>query len=91
MTKPKLYPYINRFTGDVLALPKKSGEELNEDWERGKLTKNNKGEKVFRFKLDASFKGKDGKTHHGSAIVDLQETEMPADGLEVVDGERNTK
>lgn len=91
MTKPKLYPYINRFTGDVLAPPKRSGDQLSEDWARGKLVKNEKGERVFRFKLDASFKDKKGKTHHGTATVDLTETEMPAEGLEVVNGERNTK
>lgn len=91
MTKPKLYPYINSFTGDVLALPKSAGDKLNEDWARGKLTKNEKGEKVFRFKLDASFKGKDGKTHRGTAIVDLTETDVPVEELEAVNGERNAK
>lgn len=87
MTKPKLYPYINRFTGDVLALPKSSGNELNEDWARAKLVKNSKGEKVFRFKLSSPVKGPDGKTHMATAIVDLSETDEPVE-LEAQNGER---
>ena len=43
----KLYPYINAFTGDVKVLPKNEGNKLNEDWHRGKLAKNEKGEKVL--------------------------------------------
>lgn len=91
MTKAKLYPFINRFTGAVEIRTKKHGKELNEDWARAKVVKNQEGEKVFRFHLSAPVKGRDGKVHMGTAIVDLTEQEMPAEELEAANGKRNTK
>ena len=44
MTKAKLYPFINRFTGAVEIRTKKHGKELNEDWARAKVVKNQEGE-----------------------------------------------
>lgn len=90
MTKANVYPYINRFTGEIQPLTKKQGGLLNEDWERAKVVKNQEGKKVFRFKLNAPVKGKDGKVHMGTAIVDLTETDDPVE-LEAMDGKRNTK
>lgn len=76
MTKAKLYPHINRFSGEMKVLSKKAGKELNEDWERAKVVKNEKGEQVFRFKLSSPVTGPDGKVHMGTAVVDLIETEV---------------
>lgn len=90
MTKPKLYPFINRFNGEIQIMTKKQGKELSEDWEHAKVVKNEQGEKVFRFKLSAPVKGPDGKTHMGTAVVDLKETDEPAE-LEGVNGNGNTK
>jgi hypothetical protein len=90
MTKAKLLPYINKFTGDIKTLPKSKGKELNEDWSRAKMVTNNEGKRVFRFKLNAPVIGKDGKTHMGTAIIDLSENDEPVE-LEAVNGERNTK
>lgn len=85
MTK-KLLPYINRFTGDVKIMTKTDGSKLNEDWSRAKMATNSEGKRVFRFHLDASVQGKDGKMHMGTATVDLTETEV-----EAADGERSTE
>lgn len=85
MTKAKLYPYIHKFSGEVKTLPKSDGDLLNEDWARAKLVKNSEGKKVFRFTLSAPVIGKDGKTHIGTAIVDLSETDEPVE-LEQVNG-----
>jgi hypothetical protein len=90
MTKAKLLPYINRFTGEIQIMTKHQGKELSEDWARAKMVTNKQGERVFRFHLSAPVTGKDGKTHMGTAIVDLTETEMPKE-LEVADGKRDTK
>lgn len=90
MTKAKQLPYVNRFTGDIKVLPKSQGNKLSEDWARAKVVRNSEGKKVFRFKLSAPVKGRDGKTHMGTAIVDLTETDQPVEG-EVVDGNGNTK
>ena len=91
MTKAKLLPYINRFTGDVQVLPRKEGKLLNADWARAKMVTNKEGERVFRFHLSAPVTGRDGKVHMGTAIVDLQEVdEQPAE-LEATDGIGNTK
>lgn len=90
MTKAKLYPYINRFTGEIQIMTKSQGKELNEDWARAKMVTNNEGKRVFRFKLAAPVTGKDGKVHMGTAIVDLTESDEPAQ-LEAANGERNTK
>lgn len=87
MTKAKLLPFINRFTGDVQILSRKDGKELNEDWARAKIVKNDKGEKVFRFQLSSPVVGPDGKTHMATAIVDLSETDEPVE-LEAQNGER---
>lgn len=90
MTKAKLLPYINRFTGDVKVMSRKDGKNLNEDWARAKMATNQDGDKVFRFELDAEVKGRDGKIHKGTAIVDLTESEVPQE-LEAIDGERATE
>lgn len=54
------------------------------------MVTNNEGKRVFRFKLSAPVQGKDGKTHMGTAIVDLTEIEQPIEG-EVADGKQNPK
>ena len=55
----KVYPYINKFSGEVQIMTKKQAEELSEDWATPKVVKNNKGETVYRFELAAEFKDKD--------------------------------
>lgn len=82
MTKT-VYPYINKFSGDVKMLPKDEGGKLNEDWLRAKLAKNEKGERVFRFQIATPVLDKDGKTHMGIATVDISEVEE--------DGNRDAK
>lgn len=78
----KTYPYINIFTGDVQILTKHEGKKLSEDWHRGGMAKNEKGEKVFRFQIATPVTGKDGKVHPGIATVDISEVETE----EVTDG-----
>ena len=90
MTKAKLLPYINRFTGDIKVMTRKDGKNLNEDWARAKMVTNQEGKRVFRFKLDATVEGRDGKTHMGTAVVDLTENEMPVE-LEGADGKPITE
>jgi hypothetical protein len=90
MTKAKLLPYINQFTGEVKTLPRKEGNQLNEDWARAKMVTNQEGERVFRFKISAPITDKDGKVHVGTAIVDLTPHDEPVE-LEGLDGNRNTK
>lgn len=90
MTKPKLYPFINRFNGEIQIMTKKQGKELSEDWAVAKVVKNEQGEKVFRFKLSAPVRGRDGKMHMGTAVVDLKESDEPVE-LEGVNGNGNTK
>ncbi len=91
MTKRKLYPYINRFTGEIQVMTKSQGKELNEDWAVAKMATNDKGEKVFRFHLSAEVEGRDGKKHMGTATVDLTEAEVDPAELEAVDGKRDTE
>lgn len=91
MTKAKVYPYINRFSGEIQIMTKKQGKELSEDWAIAKVVKNQDGKKVFRFHLSAPVTGRDGKVHMGTAIVDLTEQEMPAEELEAANGKRDTK
>jgi hypothetical protein len=91
MTKQKLYPYINRFTGEIEIMTKTQGKELNEDWARAKMVTNQEGKRVFRFKLAAPVTDKDGNTHMGTAIVDLTEADAEPEELEAVDGKRNTE
>lgn len=90
MTKAKLLPYINRFTGEIQIMTKRQGKELSEDWARAKMVTNSEGKRVFRFKLSAPVKGRDGKIHMGTAIVDLTENDEPKE-LEAVNGNRDTK
>ncbi len=90
MTKAKLLPYINRFSGEIKTLPRKEGNQLNEDWARAKMVTNQEGKRVFRFKLSAPVTGSDGKTHMGTAIVDLSEQDEPVE-LEGIDGNTDTK
>jgi len=90
MTKAKVYPYINRFNGEIQIMTKAQGKELNEDWAKAKVVKNQQGEKVFRFHLSAPVTGKDGKVHMGTAIVDLTESNEPVE-LEAADGKRDTE
>lgn len=63
-------------------MTRRQGNQLNEDWARAKVVKNKEGKKVFRFELTSVVKGRDGKMHTGTAIVDLSE-------VEVADGDRN--
>lgn len=90
MTKPKVLPYINRFNGEIKTLTRKQGKELNEDWARAKMATNQDGDRVFRFELDAQVKGKDGKVHKGTAVVDLSPHDGPVE-LEVQDGNRESE
>jgi hypothetical protein len=90
MTKKKVYPYINRFTGEIQIMTKSQGVELSEDWARAKMVTNKQGERVFRFHLSAPVTGPDGKVHMGTAIVDLTENNEPVE-LEAADGKRDTK
>lgn len=90
MTKAQLVPFVNRFSGDIKVMTRKAGKSLNEDWARAKMVTNQEGKRVFRFKLDASVQGRDGKTHMGTAIVDLTPNDMPVE-LEAVNGESDTK
>lgn len=89
MTKKKVYPYINRFTGEIQIMTKSQGAALNEDWARAKMVTNQEGERVFRFHLSSSVTGKDGKVHMGTAIVDLTEADVEPAELEAANGERN--
>jgi hypothetical protein len=43
MTKAKILPYINKVTGDLKALTRKEGKELNDDWERARVVTNERG------------------------------------------------
>lgn len=90
MTKAKLLPYINRFTGDIKVMTRADGKKLNEDWARAKMATNKEGDRVFRFSLSSPVKGKDGKMHMATAIVDLSETNEPVE-LEASDGKRKSK
>lgn len=85
MTKAKVYPYINRFSGEIQIMTKAQGKELSEDWAVAKTVTNKQGERVFRFHLSAPVTGKDGKVHMGTAIVDMKESDDPAD-LEAING-----
>jgi len=88
----KRIPYINRFTGSVLAVTKKQAKQLNEDWEQPKVVTNDKGKKVFRFKLSSPVTGRDGKVHMGTAIVDISENdEQPHSGEVTPNGNRDTE
>lgn len=73
MSTTKLYPFINKFTGDVKTLTKNEGAKLNEDWHRGKVAKNEKGEKVFRFQIATQAEDPNGVMRNATAIVDIQE------------------
>lgn len=84
----KLLPYINKFTNEVKVLPKSEGAKLNEDWARAKMATNEKGERVFRFKLASQVRGSDGKLHHAEATVDLLEIDNPE---ATADGDRDSK
>lgn len=81
------YPYINKFSGDIKVLPKNEGSKLSEDWERAKLAKNEKGERVFRFHISTPVIGPDGKQHMGIATVDISEV----DAAEVKNGNGNAE
>lgn len=76
----KLIPYINRFTGEVKIVTKQSAKQLSEDWSKPRITKNEKGESVFRFEID----GGQGVV----ATVDIQES---GDQEVEVDGNGNAK
>ena len=91
MTKALLRPYINRCTGHIKIMTKKQGKELSEDWAIAKVVKNQEGEKVFRFHLNAEVKDRNGKIIMGTAIVDLTESDIPAEELEAANGKRDTK
>ena len=82
MTKTKLYPYINAKTGDLQTLTRMEGAKLGKDWNRGKLARNEKNEKVFRFQIATQLKDKNGKMQSGVATVDIQEvkSEVIEDG-----------
>lgn len=79
----KVYPFINKFTGEIQIMTKDQAKtELSEDWASPKVVKNNKGETVYRFELAAPFKDRDGKEQMGIATVDIKETEtVELDGV----------
>lgn len=84
MTKAKILPYINKFTGELKTMTKKQGKELDEDWARAKVVTNEQGERVFRFELSSPVTGRDGKVHMGTAVVDLKEVEAE-DGIGIAE------
>ncbi len=84
MAKAKILPYINKVTGDLKALTRKEGKELNDDWERARVVTNEHGESVFRFELSSPVTGPDGRVHTGTAIVDLKEAEAD-DGVGITE------
>lgn len=84
MTKAKILPYINKVTGDLKALTRKEGKELNDDWERARVVTNEQGERVFRFELSSPVTGPDGRVNTGTAIVDLKEAEAE-DGVGITE------
>ena len=54
------------------------------------MVTNKDGKRVFRFKLSSPVTGPDGKTHMGTAIVDLTEQDEPVE-LEAKDGNGNAE
>lgn len=83
----KILPYINQFTGDIKMLPKSEGSKLSEDWARAKMATNEKGERVFRFKISTPVQDENGRTRMGVAVVDISEVTA----TEVEDGNGNTE
>lgn len=75
-----LYPFINKHTGEVQILSKSAGKKLSEDWTQAKPAVNDKGEAVFRFEIATQMVDKNGKTQHGTAIVDISEVEVNGNG-----------
>lgn len=84
MAKAKILPYINKFTGELKAMTRKQGKELDNDWARAKVVTNEEGERVFRFELSSPVTGRDGKVHMGTAVVDLKEVEAE-DGIGIAE------
>lgn len=56
-------------------LTKSQAKKLSKDWSAPKIVKNDKGKKVFRFKINSPAKGPDGKIHQAIATVDISESE----------------
>lgn len=79
-----LYPFVNKHTGEVKILTKSGGKKLSEDWARARVATNEKGEQVFRFEIATSMVDKNGKTQHGTAVVDISE-------VDIKNGNRSTK
>ena len=90
MTKAILLPYVHKFTGEVKTLPRREGNLLNEDWARARMATNQDGDRVFRFEITAPVKGRDGKIHNATAVVDLSPHDEPVE-LEATDGNRDTE
>lgn len=61
------------FSGDMQMLTREQGAKLNEDWQRGKPTRNDQGKKVFRFQIATTVTDMNGKEQSGVAVVDIQE------------------
>lgn len=71
----KKTPYVNRFTGDVKVVSRQGAKKLSEDYSKAKFTKNDKGEDVMRFEMDAG--------NGVVAVVDISENgeqEVEVDG-----------
>ena len=78
--KAKLYPYMNRFTGDIQIVTKRQAKDLSEDYSAPQIVKNEQGVDVMRFQIESG---------GVIATVDLQENE---EQVEVIpDGKRSTK
>jgi hypothetical protein len=86
----KKIPYINRFTGDLAVVSPQRAKKLSEDWMQPKVVINDKGESVYRFEVNSTVKGPDGRIHAGKAVVDLSETEAEQ-VMEATDGVGVTK
>lgn len=75
MTKRKLIPYVNRFTGDVQVVTKSQAKKLSEDYSEVEFTTNEDGVRVMRLQLNG-------------ATVDVSEVKQE---VEITDGNRDTE
>lgn len=75
MTKRKLIPYVNRFTGDIQVVTKSQAKKLSEDYSEVEFTTNEDGVRVMRLQLNG-------------ATVDVSEAKQE---VEITDGNRDTE
>lgn len=75
MTKRKLIPYVNRFTGDIQVVTKSQAKKLSEDYSEVEFTTNEDGVRVMRLQLNG-------------ATVDVSEAKQE---VEITDGNRDAE